>query len=154
MVASTRRWSTCERGSGLCITFPFGCGNSPPACLAAPGLRRNFAIRRLCSSSSLHCARGCLGYSNFSWGPSSLMVTGLRPLACIGRTHHGLGLSLAVVRAALQGRFGSAQCAARRVARLHMRFAGDAWVVERHVAPFWDQAPVPVRRASDWMPQL
>ena len=83
-----------------------------------------------------------------------LVATGLRPLACISRTSHGLGVSLAVVCAALQGRFGSAQCAARRAPRLLMRFAGDAWVVERHVAPIWDQAPAPLRRASDWMPQL
>ena len=35
-----------------------------------------------------------------------------------------------------------------------MRDAGSAWVVERHVAPIWDLAPVPLRRESDWMPQL
>ena len=83
-----------------------------------------------------------------------LVATGLRPLACIGRTRHGLGVSLAVIRAALQGRFGSAHCAAGRAPRVQMHFGGDAWVVEPHVAPIWDKAPVPLRRACDWMPQL
>ena len=83
-----------------------------------------------------------------------LVATGLRPLACISRTGNGLGVSLAVVRAALQGRFGSAHYAARRAQRVHMRDAGSAWVVERHVAPICDLAPVPLRRECDWMPQL
>ena len=69
MPASTRQWSSCERGSGLCITFAFGCGNSPPACLAVHGLRRSSAIQRVRSSSSPRCARGCFGYWTFSWGP-------------------------------------------------------------------------------------
>ena len=73
-----------------------------------------------------------------------LVATGLRPLACIGRHRHGLGVSVAMVRAALQGRFGSAQCAARRTPRLHLRYAGCSCVVERHIAPIWDQALVPL----------
>ena len=44
MPASTRRWSSCGRGSGLCITFAFRCGNSPAACLTGHGLRRNSAV--------------------------------------------------------------------------------------------------------------
>ena len=58
-----------------------------------------------------------------------LVATGLRPLACIGQTRHGLGVRLAVIRAALHGRFAPVQCAARRVPRLHTRFTRDAWVV-------------------------
>ena len=27
-------------------------------------------------------------------------------------------------------------------------------MVERHVAPVWDLAPVPLRRAADWMPPI
>ena len=83
-----------------------------------------------------------------------LVATGLRLLACVSRTGHGLVVALAVVRAALQGRFGALHCAARRAPRVHMRVARSAAVVERHVAPLWDQAPVPQRRAADWMPQI
>ena len=36
-----------------------------------------------------------------------LVATGLRPFACLSRTGHGLAVALAVVRAALQGRFGA-----------------------------------------------
>ena len=79
-----------------------------------------------------------------------LVATGLRPFACVSRTGHGLAVALAVVRAALQGRFG-APCAAWRAPRVHMRVAGSATVVERHVAPPWDLARVPKRRAADWM---
>ena len=72
-----------------------------------------------------------------------LVATGLRPLACVSRTGHGLAVALAMVRAALQGRFGAPHCAARSAPRVHMRDAGSAAVVERHVAPLWDLAPVP-----------
>ena len=83
-----------------------------------------------------------------------LVATGFRPLACISRTGNGLGVSLALVRAALQGRFGSAHYEARRAQRVHMHVAGSARVVECHVPPIWDLPPVPLRRESDWMPQL
>ena len=72
-----------------------------------------------------------------------LVATGLRPLACVSRTGHGLAVALAVVRVALQGRYGAPHCAACRAPRVHMSVAGSAALVERHVAPLWDQAPVP-----------
>ena len=139
MPAGTRRWSNCGRESGRCITFAFGCVSLLLAWLVGRGVRR---------ASVLRLVDLLLGAF------AVLVVTGLRPLACISRTDHGLGVSLAVVRAAPQGRFGSAHCAAWRSQRVHMHDAGDAWVVECHVAPIWDLAPVPLRRASDWMPQL
>ena len=83
-----------------------------------------------------------------------LFATSLRPFACVSRTGHGLALALAGVRAALQGRYVAPHCAARRAPRVHMSVAGSAALVERHVAPLWDQAPVPQRRAADWMPQI
>ena len=83
-----------------------------------------------------------------------LVAPGLRPLAYVSRTGHGLAVARAVVRAALQGRLGAPDCAARRAPRVHMSVAGSAALVERHVAPLWDQAPVPQRRAADWMPQI
>ena len=43
---------------------------------------------------------------------------------------------------------------AQRSPRLHMCFAGCSWVVQRHIAPIWDQALVPLRSASDGRPQL
>ena len=83
-----------------------------------------------------------------------LVATVLRPFACLSRTGHGLAVALAVVRAALQGRFGAPHCAAQRAPRVYMSVAGSAVVVERHVAPLWDQAPVPQCCAADWMPQI
>ena len=35
-----------------------------------------------------------------------------------------------------------------------MRIGPAKWVVERHVATIWHQAPVPLRRTSDWMLQM
>ena len=110
------------------------------ACL--PGRARS-AVRVRDSACALfvilRLRPGLLRFLDLLMGSFAISVaTGLRPLACIGRIRHGLGVSLAVVRAALQGRFGSARCGAQRAPRLHMRFARDAWVVERHVAPNWD----------------
>ena len=82
-----------------------------------------------------------------------LLATGLRPLACLSRTGHGLAVALSVVRAALQGRFGAPSCCARRAPRVHMSVSGSVPMVERHIAPIWDLARVPQRHAADYMPQ-
>ena len=83
-----------------------------------------------------------------------LVSTGLRAFACVSRTSHGLAIALSVVREALRGRYGAPHCAARRSPQVHMSVAGSSALVERHVAPIWDQAPVPQRRAADWMPPI
>ena len=82
-----------------------------------------------------------------------LLATGLRPLACLSRTGHGLAVALAVVREVLQGRYGAPNCGARRSPRVHMSVSGNAPMVERHIAAIWDLAPVPQRHAADYMPQ-
>ena len=74
---------------------------------------------RLCDSACalfvfLTLAPGLLRTLDLLLGAfAALVATGLRPLACPGRTDHGLTVSLVVVRAALQGRLGSAHRAAR-----------------------------------------
>ena len=86
---------------------------------------------------------GLLRLIDLLLGPLAVLVaTSLCPLACFS-PDDGLGVGLAVVRAAMQGRFGSAHCAARRAQRVHMRDAGSAWVVERHVARFGTLPPLP-----------
>ena len=98
---------------------------------------------------------GLLRLVNLLLGAFAVLVaTGLCPFACVCRTGHGLAVALALVHAALQGRFGAPHCAARRAPRVHMRVAGIAAVVERRVARLRDRAPVPQRRAADWMPHI
>jgi hypothetical protein len=82
-----------------------------------------------------------------------LLATGIRPLASLSRTDHGLAVALSVVREALRGRYGALNCGARRSTRVHMSMSGSAPLVERHIAPIWDLAPVPERHAADFMPQ-
>ena len=73
-----------------------------------------------------------------------LVAMGLRLLACIGRTDHGLGVSLAVVRAALLcfGAMRGSACSAFTHAFCGIGLGGG-------VAPIWDHARVSLRRASD-----
>ena len=83
-----------------------------------------------------------------------LVSMGLREFACVSRTSPGLAIALSVVGQALRGRYGAPHCAARRSPRVHMSVAGSAPLVERHIAPIWDLAPVPQRRAANWMPPI
>ena len=82
-----------------------------------------------------------------------LVAMGLREFACVSRTGHGLAVALTVVRTALQGRYGLPPCAARRAPRVHM-IGWDCGAGGAPRRPSVGHAPVPQRRAADWMPQI
>ena len=81
------------------------------------------------------------------------VFTGLRPLACSGRTRQGLGISLSTLREALIGLYGRDYAEVWRTHCSHWAQSGDVGV-SAYVALLWDLAEPPHGQGRNRTPDV